>query len=222
MERIVPKNKHDYAIKTNVLTKRSERLNFLWGFIGTNRTGKSTVACRLAETWKESRPNGTIMTFDPQRKFESVTDFPIEPGDDNWAFECMKLRDALIILDDYRLINRPNVSVPGFLELMHYRSEYNIDIIFICHNPKLVINDLTYYATHYTLFYTQAKEGSFESKIPNYQMVLSASQLVNKYVTMHGRGDYPDFPYVVVDTEKEKIEAYNMSKPMDLKDNKKK
>lgn len=214
MKKVELNNKHQLSVKKNVITKSNERLNFLWGFIGTNRTGKSTVACALAEQWKEARPDGIVMAFDPQHKFDTVKDFDIRPEDSNWANECLKLRNALIVLDDYRLINRPNVSVPGFLELMHYRSEYNIDIIYITHNPKLVINDLTYYTTHYTLFFTQAQEGSFEKKIPNYQMVLAASRLINKYVKIHGRGTYPNFPYVLVDTEKEKIQAVNMEKQL--------
>ena len=70
---------------------------------------------------------------------------------------------------------------------MQQKDGYNIDIIYSCHNPMLVINALTYFTTHYYVFYTNMQEGSWKKKIPNYSLCLAGSSYVNKYVRKHGR-----------------------------------
>jgi hypothetical protein len=200
-----------------------KRTNFLMGFIGTNRTGKSATARMVAEEWRKSRPDNYIVaSFDPQGRFADLSDFIIKPDDKDWAKRLCKLRNALVILDDYKIINPNNVPVAGLENLIYYRAHYNIDIMYICHNPFLILNYLTYFTTHYYIFYTQATDGRFESKIPNAQLCLSASRYVNKYVLVHGRGAHPKspeykgqaFPYMVVDCENQKLRAYNMSREL--------
>ena len=204
--------------KIKLSIKRVGRLNFLMAFIGHNRTGKTSIALDIAKKWKASRPEGsnTVICFDPQHKFDEVMDFEIELADTNWAYNLLKFRNSLVILDDYRILNSKNIPDKGVLELLQFRNEYNIDMIIICHNPALLINIFTYFVTHYYIFYTMVQVGSFEKKIPNYELCMAASNLVNTYVQAHGRGDYADgkmlFPYVVVENETEVVTAYNMTK----------
>lgn len=188
------------------------RLNFLYGFIGTNRTGKSSVAKKLAESWKLSNPGGLIIAHDPQDNFVDLADIFIEPEDEDWAEKCCNFRNCLIILDDFRLINDSSRPVKGLSRLLYYRAKWNIDIITIFHNPSLVINALAHFISHYFIFMTNAQEGSFKNKIPNYSLCIAASEEVNKYVSIYGRGQYPNFPYVIVDCEKQKLMAINMEK----------
>ena len=188
-----------------------EREVFLWGFIGHNRTGKTSTAVELARNWKEGRPDGTVVAFDPQHKFEDVADYFILPSDKDWAYKALDLRNALLILDDYRILHPSDRASQDLLNLLSFRNEYSIDIMYVCHSPALVLNVLTYYTTNYFLFYTQSRMGIFEKKIPNYTICQGASQYVNKYVKTFGKGDYPNFPYVVVDNQEEKIYAINMS-----------
>jgi len=191
-----------------------ERFNFLYGFIGTNRTGKSSVAKNLAITWKKSNPDGLIIAHDPQDNFSDIVDIFIQPGDDEWAVKCCQYRNCLLLLDDFRLINESNRPVKGLQDILYFRAKWNIDIIIIQHNPSLVINAVAHFISHYFIFMTNAQEGSFKSKIPNYSLCIAASELVNKHVSIFGRGAWPKFPYIIVDCEKQKLIAINMDKKL--------
>jgi hypothetical protein len=188
----------------------SNRLNFLGCYIGHNRTGKTSVAVLFAEAWRKRYPEGTIMTFDPQEKFKHISDFRLLPSDPERGSKMLNLRDALLIIDDYKAFHHKNIPEPWLLDLMHYRNAYNIDIIVITHSPALIINYLTYYITHYFVFYTETQVGSWEKKIPTYNLCQNASLYVNKYVKINGKGEYPVFPHIVVDTLESKLTAQNI------------
>lgn len=193
----------------NNAAQPSKRVVFLWGFIGTNRTGKSVIARKSAEYWRKSRPNGMIVGFDPQKRFVGLLDGEIDPENPNWCLELHELRDALVILDDYRLLNEKNTGVDGLSKLLYHRADWGIDIIYICHSPALILNILTYFTSHYFLFYTEATDGSFQKKINNFLLCISGQSLINKHVKTYGRGSYPNFPYVMVDCENRELNAFN-------------
>lgn len=188
------------------------RLNFVYGFIGVNRCGKSAVAKKLALSWKVKNPKGLVISHDPQNNFEDITDVFIGPDDEDWADKCCDFRNCLIILDDLRLIHESDKLNKHLAKLLYFRAKWNIDIITVFHNPSLVLNGVAAFVTHYFIFLTSAQEGSFKKKIPNYSLCIAASEEVNKYVSIYGRGKYPDFPYVIVDSEKQKLMAINMDK----------
>lgn len=192
-------------------------LNFLYCFIGTNRTGKSATAVKLTESWKGSNPGQDVIAHDPQDNFIGLANIFIEPEDADWAVKCCEYRNCLLILDDYRLINEGNRPVKGLMKLLYFRAKWNIDIIVICHNPGLVINALAHFISHYFIFMTNAQEGSFKNKIPNYSLCVVASEEVNKYVSVYGRGSYPKFPFVIVDCERQKLIAINMENKSNVK-----
>jgi hypothetical protein len=190
-----------------------KRQNFCIGFVGTNRTGKSITARKVADKWKANNPDGTVISFDPQDRFRDITDVFIHVGMSNDEIYNVVLyyEDALIILDDYKLIHPKERSTERWLlELMHFRSEYNIDIIYITHNPSLIVKALTFYTTHYFIFYTQSQMGDWNNKIPNYVLCRTGSKYINHYVKKHGRGEYPNFPHVIAETETERLIAQNM------------
>lgn len=192
--------------------KEDYRLNFCYGFIGTNRTGKSSVARLIAEDWRRNNPDPDylIVSHDPQDNFSHITDYFINPSDKEWAKKCLKLRNTLLILDDVRLINPGNTPVDGLMELLYYRAKYNIDIIHICHNPSLLLNAFAHFTNRYFIFFTNSQEGSFQKKLPNYSLCVAASNMVNKFVSKNGRGNYPYFPHMIIDTEEQKLIAMNM------------
>ena len=202
--------------------KDDDRLNFCIGFIGTNRTGKSSEAKAMIRSWKLSHPGDLVVSHDPQDNFEEETDLRINPNDEQWAVKCCELRNCLIVLDDFRLINEKNTPVDGLKDLLYFRAKWNIDIIHICHNPSLLLNAMAFFTSHYYIFFTNAQEGSFKKKIPNYSLCEAASARVNKYVSLFGRGkhkkdkDYngQDFPYIIVDCEEQSLKAVNMTQDM--------
>lgn len=200
-------------LKSKKLTNKGERNNFVKGFIGTNRTGKSSTAKKAIQYWREQNPGCKVIGFDPQQNFEGLLDIEINITDKDWEYlKVLPNRNCLIVLDDYYLVHPKLQATDGLKEMMAFRAQYNYDIIYITHNPALIINFLTYFTTHYYIFYTNVQEGSFKKKIPNYSMCEQASSLINRYVSNFGRGEYPDFPHIVVDTENNKIITQNCNK----------
>ena len=80
------------------------------------------------------------------------------------------------------------------------------------HNPSLVLNILSYFTTKYYVYYTESTLGSWEKKIPNYNLCLAASLYINRYVSIKGRGTHPNFPHVMVDNQNQKLTAVNIQK----------
>lgn len=199
---------NDFIQKTRNFTK--ERESFLWAFIGDNRTGKSVTALEFAKEWRDAKPFGTIIAHDPQNRFRDITDFYIPTGMKGWAEMCAEQKDSLVILDELRLLHPNPRAEDGLNTLMANRGENNIDIIYIVHNPSLVLELLTYFTGMYFMFYTNSKIGGFQKKIPNYTLAHSASVYINKYVKTYGKGEYPTFPYIAVDTVTEELYAMNM------------
>lgn len=194
---------------------QKNRENFLYKFIGANKSGKTTVAETITREWRKNRGQDySIVSFDPTRRISDITDFYIDPEDDEWALKCHKLRNCLLFLDEFRLLNDKNVPAKGLKSLLQMHTNYNMDIIAIVHNPGLVLNCFTYHTSKYFIFNTYAQEGSFEKKIPNYHLCLAASEQVNEYVRIFGRGAYPRFPYIAVDINNQKLSAYNMEKKL--------
>lgn len=202
----------------------NERDNFLYVFIGGNRTGKSVTARKHAVAWKKANPGKLIIGYDPQRRFQDLIDVHISPEDEFWAVKLQRFRNSLIIIDEVKQINENPVPVKGFKTLLAQRCDWNLDIITIFHNPGDVLNCISALATHYFIFFTNTKEGAFQAKIPNYMLCVIASKEVNKHVSIFGKGNYSikdkmgneqivcNFPHIIVDGEKQTLEAINMSK----------
>lgn len=200
-----------------------ERHCFCLGFFGTNRTGKSAVAHEIAEDWRSSRDSRhTIVSFDPQHRFKDISDAIINPEDKFWAKRLHKLRNCLLILDDFNELNDKNIPDEGLKTLMFHRDDWNIDIIHIYHNPKLILNVMAYYTNYYYIFQTNVQNGGFKDKIPNSELCTAASARVNKYVSIFGKGKHPNdpefsgqkFPHIIVDCEKQILKAVNMNKQL--------
>ena len=223
-------------------TLKVERTNFIQGFIGVNKTGKSSTARDIAEGWRSTRiPNVNsdvtyqVVGYDPQNIFgkqidetgkvirEGLIDLYLELDDPDWALRCCEMRNCLVILDEIKdlLESTSGRSPKGLLRFFSQCFFNNVDIMWMVHNPILAPNAATSYTTHYYIFLTFATEGSFKKKIPNYSLCTVACNEVNNYVAKYGtRGKHrldPDyngqgFPHVIVDTEKQTLQAINMDK----------
>lgn len=194
-----------------VILESDVRENDLIGIIGTNRTGKTTKAISLIEKWK-SVNDGPVMSYDPQNLMSHLSDFSVKPSNKKFGEEILRLRDGLLVLDDIRILHPKNIADPWLMDLMQYRNAYNIDIIYIVHNPSLVLNVLSYFTTKYYVYYTESTFGSWEKKIPNYSLCLAASLYINRYVSVKGRGKYPNFPHIMIDNQNQKLTAVNIEK----------
>ncbi len=195
-----------------------EREAFIWGVIGKNRTGKSTLAQTIARLWKATRPNDNIVAHDPQHRFRDIADVFIETHDEDWAEKLLDLSNALIIIDELRMLHEGDRMSKGMIHLCSKSFEQSIDILYIVHNPAMVLNRLTYFTTKYLIFATEVREGGFKDKIPNHTLCQAAAGVLNKYVAMYGLGKHPldaeyngeDFPYIEVDNSKNTMTSNNM------------
>lgn len=211
------------------------RNNFIMGALGVNKTGKSSTFKTIAESWRGCRNSSKykIVGHDPQRIFHNPNDLSrglitdknhlINPEDKNWAVKCCKLRNCLLILDEIRILcPTPQHPPKGLVTLFSQCFYWNIDIMWMTHNPSLVPEVCTYYTTHYYIFLTFAREGQFQKKIPNYSLCTAASNYVNRYAKKHGRGKHKldkfyegqGFPYAIVNTETQEIKGINMNNKM--------
>lgn len=206
------------------------RENFNYVFIGVNKSGKTSIAEGIARWWRAAKPRSThkIVSFDPTSRIDDITDIQIDPEDDKWAMRLHYLRNCLVFLDETRLLNDKNVPIKGLKGFLQMHTNWNIDVVSIFHNPELVLNCFTYHQPRYFIFNTSAKEGSFQRKIPNYSLCVTAAEQVNDYVATFnivpqqvwsewvagGKRGVPKFPFIVVDTKEQKLFSYNMNKKL--------
>lgn len=209
------------------------RLNFLWCFIGTNRTGKTTEAIRLVKEWRKERPYGKVIAFDPQYKFREAkcVDYYIT-GEEKDCFGILlqeeknadgtvktnpktgkplyKFQNSLLVIDDYKALLDSNTMPKSLLKLLALRMDMSMDMIYIVWSPKLILERLSYFTNHFSIFYTESEASDFQDKIANYTLVQKAANVINKYVFSFGRGKFPNFPHAYVYTEREGVNLVNI------------
>lgn len=215
-------------ISKNINKSTETRDVFIIGACGVNKTGKSSTFRAIAESWRNSRDKSfRVAGHDPQRMFSGLIDknLYLDPENKNWALDCCKLRRCLLILDELKMLcpiaQHPPIGLVKLLSNCYYNE---VDIMWMVHNPSLVPEIFTYYTTKYYIFLTFSKEGQFQKKIPNYSLCTAASNYVNTYVRIHGKGKHkldPEykgqgFPYGIVDTEKQKVVLVNMPKKLNI------
>lgn len=194
------------------------RENFFKIFLGHNRTGKSVLARIIATKWKKTHPKKNIIAYDPQNRFKDIktvdiTSFNIEQVNEL----LLNTYDSLVIIDDFRILYESDKTPSELLNFLQYRNERCNDVIFITHSPSLVQNRLTYYVTHFYLFYTQTTDKGFSDKLNNGIVLIHLSKLINEYVKEYGKGTYNEqnpelsFPYIVFDNENENIFLQNLT-----------
>lgn len=181
---------------------------FIIGFTGDNRQGKSVECAKIALQWKKANPTGSIIAYDPQKRFP-FADINITIEDTDWAEIVAERTHVLLILDDYKELIPGNNETKGILKLMAKRAENGIDIIYICHSPTDVLERFTKHTHEFYVFYTNSKHDRIKDKIPNNpQLFIDAVEYMNKYILDFGLPNYPGpFPYVVVNIKKNTITA---------------
>jgi len=200
------------------------RNNFVWAFIGKSGAGKTVTAKQVAKDWKRTRKRkgGKIFAFDPHDAFYGIADVKIDAKDEDWASIIIQkdkrghypFANSLIILDDYRTLLKSDKMPPDFLDLLALRRRLNLDIIYMVHNPKLILERLSYFSTHFSVFRTESHANDFADKIQKFLTCQQASSLVNAYVRPMEEKEYnslyPNFPYVFVKSDSDQLFPMNM------------
>ncbi len=185
---------------------------FCDGLIGFNKMGKTQLAKQIARDWRKTRPGQDIMAFDPQHNFKGIANKFLSEHEGDWLEEALKLRNGLLILDELRTLHQAHQADRRLVKLLSMRSaeDWNNDIIYIVHSPKMILEVMDTYTTHYRIFFTSARSTQWKDKIANFENCVSAHNLINRYVTRYGKGTYPNFPYVEVDNIGGEISCVNM------------
>lgn len=138
----------------------------------------------------------------------------IKCGKNNWKF---KFADSLLAADDYRNLLTANSMPPSVLSLMGMKRRIGLDSLWIMHNPKLLLERLSYYLTHVSIFATESEAGDFSDKISKYVPCQKGANVINQYVMELGgvssdkyRSMYPNFPHVLVTNENNDLHFMNM------------
>lgn len=201
----------------------------------------------MMKDWKEVNLDGKIIGFDPHdvlRKTGILTN-TISANDNNWAEILMtrvcrncnkikhpqkelcvkcgknnwffKFQNSLLVLDDYRNLLTANSTPSDVLSLLGMKRRIELDMMYSMHNPKLLLERLSYYVTHYSIFATESTAGDFSDKIPKYVPCQKAANFINRYVEELGgvdseryRSMYPNFPHILITNENDKLNFMNI------------
>lgn len=192
---------------------KNNRENFIFALIGHNRTGKTTISIEIIKQWKQTH-KGVVIAYDTQKRVpENLKDIDITGIEPNEVLDVvMNNPESLLVLDDYRMLYSYDKTDKDLMKLLMLRNEYCIDIIISAHAPSLILERLSYYVTHYYLFYTQGTDKGFKDKMNNGIVLAMIREIINGYVKQYGKGQYEtkSFPHIIFNTETETISFENM------------
>lgn len=201
--------------------------NFIDGFMGVNKTGKSSTQKKVAQIWRDTHdPSMQIWGYDYQKVFGNLiprgNHIDIQ-NDKNWALKCCKLRNGLLLLDEIKMGYKNPQHPPQGLDTLFSQCYYwNLSIIWSCHNPAQVPEVCTNHTSIYHIFLMYFKKRQFIEKIPNAWICITAANQVKRYIKIHGRGFHKlspnyrgqGFPYYIVNMDTQTTKAVNMNQPI--------
>ena len=186
------------------------------GIVGINNTGKSVIAAKIIEVFNRKRdlienngkkypPNyNKLIAFDPQERFKHLMragDLTLRTGNKDWEKGILKYRDSLIVFDDVKQLMRGQTLNDEFLDILGWRVEHGLDMIFIVHHPKFFPPSLSSYMNRYYFFkfngnHKQIAErlGGEEDEIINCKRLLDLE--FKKYTPQQYSAKYPNFPFI--------------------------
>lgn len=223
----------------------STRQAFVWAFIGKTGSGKTSTAVQMMKDWKRANRGSHLIGFDPHDVFrkENLMTRYITENDINWAETLMmkycnrckkvkgpdketccgksdwryKFANSLLAADDYRNLLTANSTPANVLSLLGLKRRIGLDMIFIMHNPKLLLERMSYYVTNFSIFATESTAGDFSDKISKYVPCQKAANLINQYVNELGGVDsdryrrmYPNFPHIIITNDNDDLNFMNM------------
>lgn len=215
------------------------RQNFVRLYVGKNSIGKTPTAIYDLMAYQRSFPNKKIIVFDSQDKFYAAhkrgqlrIDLLIDGNNKEWAGinglrefreptpgnKIYTWANSHLVIDDFKMLLTGTNTPSDFLNLFALRPapHFNMDMTFIVHEPRNILEGIRGYISHYHLFANEASAVQFEDKISCYLKCIQASLAINEYEKMY-KGYYdvethmPYFPHIVVDKNNpEPLQCYNM------------
>ncbi len=174
--------------------------------MGNNNTGKSVVAKSIIDSWIIKNPNGYVAAFDPQNRFDQKN---INVKTDEDLRDLSSMKNSLIVFDDFRKIHKKERPADWLIDLMADRYENGLDLIFIFHGPKQLIEFLTTYEDLYLIFYTNYKEKDLYQRFPEPDIISKTMDIITHEYRNNGQGEYPTFPHCMVEVNENLITKIN-------------
>lgn len=187
------------------------------GLIGAPGCGKTSKEEELIKIWRRDHPSELIYGFvpDPLSVLNPYITNRIERNEPDWALKLRGAVNSLFVFDDYVGLMMSDkgkqryTPTPGMTDLFMARRYSGNEIIFSCHGPKAVLEQLTQYTTHYIIYKIAADEGTFDKQMQGWAKLQKASKMVNGYCEMIGgmglhqndvKYNGQGFPHVILDT----------------------
>jgi len=172
-------------------TREQKRETYFIGFIGHNRTGKTTYMRENIKEYKKKYPHNKVIAYDPQNKLADLIHEKVVDEKDLYDI-VNDNRDILLILDDYDSLIKGNQVLGAFKNLLQLRSDYGIDIFFATHAPQFIKQGMTPFITHLYAFFCNLPDKiiGMDSKVPNGELMEFIFRDVAKEVKLKGRGTF--------------------------------
>lgn len=187
----------------------------IFGIIGSNQTGKQTLALQLAKEWKKKNKKGKVIVFDPQYRFreKGVCDYSIDYLNiKDWAKILLKkdkkngkyiFSDYLLVLNSYRTLLSGNTIPKEVMRLLKMQDKIGFNLIYGTHHPKLIFPELYDATSYFSLFHVDLID---KDDTKEYSKLVAPIHSISQYVRGLGGADsdkykrmYPKFPHIVIE-----------------------
>lgn len=203
----LPKNLSHYK---DLFSKKG----IVWGIVGSNQTGKQTLALQLAKEWKNKNKRGKVIVFDPQYRFREngACDYSIDYLAKDWAKTLLKkdnkngkyiFSDYLLILNSYRVLLNGNAIPKEVMRLLKLQAKIGFNLIYGTHHPKLIFPELYDATSYFSLFHVDLTD---RDDTKEYSKLVAPIHSISQHVRDLGGADsdkykrmYPKFPHIVIE-----------------------
>lgn len=212
-------------MKMKKVKQTKQKENFVTCIVGTNRSGKLTLAKQRAKAWKKENKTGKVLAFDPTDNFITCGFVDEIIKYKNWAkFLCEQNKDgsykyanSLLGLNTYRMLNPSEKLDEQFQNLLHNTGAINMDIIVTVHSPKFIHLRLSHFITDYCMLPTLDLD-QFDDNQYQPENLNNIKEIINRYqgiANPEGKKKfYPKFPHINYNTKNSTVEYINMKTPI--------
>lgn len=210
----------------------SRRGSNAMGICGTNNTGKTVICEELIKKFNEKRdrlksngkkyPNNyhKLIVFDPQQRFKKYMregDITINIGDEGWEEMLLKVRDSMVIFDDYKILAGEQTITKTLLKVFGWRMAYGLDMIFIVWHPLQFPPSMSRFLDKYLLFRINGDDKEYVSRLNgNKDKLIDCKRLLDREFLKYNENEYknlyPKFPFIFYDTGTDKATKVNFKK----------
>lgn len=192
---------------------------------GRSGAGKSVTAEKLVEQMMKARQKKSVVAHDPQGRFGKYATHYVNSAEDldfhldidnNTGRTVMKTVNAIFVFDESQMLWGRGQITQNIIDILALSREYGNDIIFVTHHPRLIPPKISMYLTDIFVFTTGSGSKTFnDNRLEGAETLMHCMEAVKDYVKEYpkgagGLGEYPVFPFVHFDVDKQVAAFINM------------